>query len=321
MLASLKHALARANNLHLPKGRDVFLFSTPRGGSTWLSELVLTQPGFKPSDEPFNLRDALVARELARRGIHSWHDLYQADKLGAMEDYVDAIASGRCGVTNPFFYRNHFRIVTSRICFKILHAGEDRIAWFRKRFSGDVVVLLRHPAPVATSRKVLPRLEAFLESDYRSQFPAETLAHAERIARSGTYLQKAVLDWCFQTAPALRSAEPEWTVLTYEQLVLEPDPLVDILAERLALEHPHALRSRLRVPSASTHQSDATTRSVLEGDTRSDARSDSRRWLVEKWVSKVDAAELRRAMESLAVFGIDTYRPDDPLPTESYWLR
>lgn len=316
MLASLKHRIARANNLHRPRGGDVFLFSTPRGGSTWLSELILTQPGFKPSDEPFNLRDRPVAHELARHGIHEWRDLYSNAKLGAMESYVASIVSGRCGVTNPFFYRNHFRIVTHRICFKILHAGENRIPWFRRRFGGGVILLLRHPAPVSLSRKVLPRLEAFLDSDFREVLTERQIAFAERVTRSGSALEKAVLDWCLQTAPALAAAEPEWIVATYEQLVLDPAPLVAILAERFALPRPDAMRKRLHVPSASTHQSDRTTQTVLTDN----QDRQSRRWLVDKWRERVDLAELAKAMEALEAFGIDAYRPDRTIPADRYWL-
>ena len=116
MLEPLKHRIARLNNVHRPLlGKDVFLFSTPRGGSTWLSELILTQPGFKPADEPFNLRDAPIREELRVRGIEDWPDLYDPAKTEAMFSYIESIRSGQNGVTNPFFYRNHFRLVTNRI--------------------------------------------------------------------------------------------------------------------------------------------------------------------------------------------------------------
>jgi hypothetical protein len=35
---------------------NVFLFATPRSGSTWLMEIIASQPGFKYYDEPLNPR-------------------------------------------------------------------------------------------------------------------------------------------------------------------------------------------------------------------------------------------------------------------------
>ncbi len=317
MLEALKHRLARLNNLHLPNGRrDVFLFSTPRGGSTWLSELILTQPGFKPADEPFNLRDAPIRAELSARGIGEWIDLYDRTKEEAMFSYIESIRTGANGVVNPFFYRNHFRLVTRRICFKILHAGEDRMSAFRRRFGGFIVLLLRHPIPVSLSRKELPRLRAFLSSDYRSHLTAQQIACAERIVSLGSDLDRAVLDWCFQTAVPLSRIEPEWAVVTYEQLVIDPLPVLDLLAERLELPYPERMARRLTKASASTHQSDPATRDRLSAG--SDVRE--RSWLVDKWRKEADADAVSRAMEALSAFGLDDlYRSESALPGR-FWI-
>ncbi len=56
-LKRLKNAIKMCASIHIPDGRpNVFLLSLPRSGSTWVAELVATQPGFKWCLEPFNLR-------------------------------------------------------------------------------------------------------------------------------------------------------------------------------------------------------------------------------------------------------------------------
>jgi LPS sulfotransferase NodH len=317
-LEAVKHRLARLGNLHLPReGKDVFLFSTPRGGSTWLSELILTQPGFKPADEPFNLRDAPIRAELSARGIEAWTDLHDPAKEEAMFSYIESIRSGANGVVNPFFHRNHFRLVTRRICFKILHAGEERVSAFRRRFGGFIVLLLRHPIPVSLSRKELPRLRAFLSSGYRSRLTAEQIACAERILSSGSDLDRAVLDWCLQTSVPVSRIEPDWTIVTYEQLVTDPHPVLEHLAKRLELPHPERMARSLTRASGSTYQSDPATRDRLSAAGGAADRS----WLVDKWRAKVDADAVSRAMAALSVFGLgELYRPDSPLP-DRFWIR
>jgi hypothetical protein len=217
---------------------------------------------------------------------------------------------------NPFFYRNHFRLITHRIVFKILHAGEDRIGWFRDSFNGRVVLLLRHPIPVTLSRKTLPRLEAFVETDYAQALSEDERRLARGIIGSGTEREKGVLDWCLQYVVPLRHATNDWAMVSYEQLVLEPQPVVALLAKRLELPRPEAMVRRLRVPSAAAHQSDQRSQQVLqagEGVSRG-------RWLVEKWRSKVEESEEKRLMAIVARFGIDAYESGNPLPTARYWV-
>ena len=56
-------------------GRTCLLFSTPRSGSTWLMELIWTQPGFKYCNQPLSLFNPLVRQHL---GIDRWEALYEA---------------------------------------------------------------------------------------------------------------------------------------------------------------------------------------------------------------------------------------------------
>jgi hypothetical protein len=310
-----KRWVSRVSNVHRPNGSpDVFIFAAPRGGSTWLMELIITQPGFKPCNEPFNLRDPRVRAELAARGVHDWPDLYNREKEPALHDYIGEIQSGANGALNPQLHRNRFRVRTSRICFKILHAGEDRIQSFQARFGGRVLVLLRHPIAVSLSRRVLPRLETFLSSDYRRHFRASELALARRIADEGNDLERGVLDWCLQTAVPLRAPDPSWLIVTYEQMVLEPTFLVPMLCKRLALPDPDRMMRTLSVPSASTYPTDEETLRAI-------ARAPSRRFLIEKWLGRVTREDRDRVRAILEAFELDVYDPDEPTPSTRFWLR
>jgi hypothetical protein len=143
--------LKALNNIHIPSGQpDVFIFASARSGSTLMHELILTQPGFKPCKVPFDLRYEPIARHLAKAGIGSWADLYTERATEAIETYIRGISKGEIHISDPFFFRNHYRLVTRRIAFKVLHACEDRIAWFNETFNGRIVYLLRHPIPVSS---------------------------------------------------------------------------------------------------------------------------------------------------------------------------
>ena len=71
----LTQFLRSYTNLHIKgSSENVFIFSTPRSGSTWLMELIWTQKGFKYCNEPLDLRNKLLRSKL---GFDSWNQLYE----------------------------------------------------------------------------------------------------------------------------------------------------------------------------------------------------------------------------------------------------
>jgi hypothetical protein len=231
--------------------------------------------------------------------------------------YFDGFCNGRFHFMDPRPNLRRPRLVTRRIVFKLLHCGEDRISWFRDTFNGRVVLLLRHPIPVTLSREVYPRLEAFLASDYKRHFTDDQLAYARRVADSGSKLERGVLDWCLQNAVPLAQVEPDWIVVTYEQLLLDPGPAIERFARELDLPDPDTMRRGLNTPSRTVNKSDRETARVLR-------EPDSTRrtmWLLEKWRAKVSGDEEARAMAILHRFGIDAYAEGEVLPTGRFAFR
>ena len=315
MMRALKRSVKAFSSLHVPGGGpDVFLYSTPRSGSTWLMELIWSQPGFKTCNQPLYLENPAVRKRL---GIEDWVELYSLDAMPRIERYLSRIARGRIGFTNPNPIRRYYRPVTRRIVFKEIHASAALIDRVRDRLGCRIVYLVRHPIAVTLSTERWPTLPAFLESDYRRHFSAEELDRARAILASGDRLQRGVLAWCLQNAVPLRRIEPGWAVVTYEQLVLDPHPVIAELARKLDLPRPERMLRRLGVPSVNVrYKSTEETKALLAAGDPS-----MRPWLVEKWRSKVDPDQEARAMAILEAFGVDAYRPGDVLPAEHLWLK
>ena len=311
---ALKNPLKALANRHRPDGSpNVFVFTMPRSGSTWLMELIGDQPGFKTCSEPLNIRLPLVRRYL---GARRWHDLHEPWLTEPMQRYFDAFCNGSLHFLDPIPLRsNVYRFSSRRIVFKVIHGGEERMSWFRDSFNGRIVYLLRHPIPVALSHEVYPRLNAYVDSPYGRHFDPAQIEFARRIIASGTELEKGVLAWCFENAVPLRTRTPDWTVFSYEQLVLEPRPIVERLIERLDLDDPDRMVRNLDRASGVKRKSDAATQALLE---RRD--EDARRRLVDKWRRRVDPDQEARLMGILDRFGIDAYRAGDDLPHEGLWI-
>ncbi|MEE3326555.1 MAG: sulfotransferase [Myxococcota bacterium] len=306
-------ALRSASNRHRPGTRpNVFVFTTPRSGSTWLMEMIHTQPRFKQCSEPLDLRIPGIAQRL---GISDWEALYQDANWPRIQAYFEGLCAGRIHFLNQSPFSPHYRPLTSRLLAKVLHGGEARIGELARACNARVVLLLRHPIPVSLSREFTPRLEAFLTSDYSRHFSEEEIQFAWEVVRGGSRLEKGVLDWCLQNAVPLRQAEEDWVVISYEELVLAPEPVLATLADRLQLEDRALMESGLLKPSATVRKSDAVTAEFLKGP----RVGDESWWLVTKWREKVAEEEERSVMRILERFGIDQYRFGEVLPRPPLW--
>lgn len=304
-------------NRHRPGPRpNVFVMTSPRSGSTWLMELIWSQPGFKCCDEPLNLRHPSVRRAT---GIRSWQEMDSDVGAEKIERYIHAISSGRRHSADSLPFRGkYYRYRTDRIVFKLLHGAEGLIGRLAADCNGRVVILLRHPIAVSLSRDSFPRLQAFRTGDAAARFSAVQLQLADRVITTGSHLEKGVLAWCFQNAIALQGLQPDWTVVSYEQLVLDPEPVVARLVERLELTDQALILSRLAEAAGNQGKSDEKTRQLLAAG--ASGHEHPRRALVEKWRARVTREQEVAAMSLLPAFGLPAYRAGSLLPDQRYWI-
>ena len=296
-------------NVHRRGSRpDVFLFATPRSGSTWLMEIIASQPGFKYYDEPLNPR-----RENVRYGglfpdfAALMPDAGQEERIIG---YLKDLQAGRHGYMNPAPFRRNHRIFTDRIVFKI-HEVEHLMDRVARECGGRLIYLLRHPIANSISRTVQPRLEHFLRSAYHAALVGEPARATDirRLALSGSPLQRAVVSWCYENLETLRHPDPSRLVVTYEELVLNPMKACDLLMQRLELDDREAMLASFERPAINIRMSHAETLAAMAS---ADA-GDKRIRLVTKWRKRIAPSQVADTREVLAAFGIDAYDPAEPL--------
>jgi hypothetical protein len=181
-----------------------------------------------------------------------------------------------------------------------------------------MIFSIRHPIPVTLSREVFPRLASFVHSEYSENFNKEQIAFAKDIIAHGTQLEKGVVDWCFQNAPLLRYPHPDLLLVTYEELTLNPAPVINRIAAHLALNDTSEMLNNVNKPSNSVSKSNRETAAVLGDSANYEA---NKQWLIEKWRKKVAPGEEEKLMEILKVFELDIYASGDLLPHKKYWIN
>lgn len=306
-------ALRPYTNWHRPNGKpNAFIFSMPRSGSTWLQELIWTQPGFKYCNEPLNLKGTFLQE---KSGVNGFEELYSPSSREKVVRYLQQFNTGKHHFLDPSPLRKNYRPVTNRIVFKIIHGGEIFINAIAEACNGKVVFLIRHPIAVSLSRKVLPRLNVLCSEQILEHFSSSQQKLAQEIQANGTFLEKGVLSWCIQNQLALWQRKSDWLVITYEQLTVEPTPVINALVKHLELPYPERIWRQLNIPSAVKVQSEEKAVEMMAGE------QEQRRFLIERWKEKVSPKEANHLMQIVADFELDVYSDVNPHPDSSWLLK
>jgi hypothetical protein len=310
LLDTMKFSLKGLGNVHRPGPQpDIFLFATPRGGSTWVMEIIAADVGMKFFDEPLNVR----RRNVMYSGLFpTWESLMpDSGDTDRIIGFLQELQKGRCSYMNMTPFRRNYRPITNRIVFKI-HEIEHLIDVVAERCGGQIVQLHRHPIPTSFSRHALPRLELFTKSDYYASVIGDSTRNAEirRIAAQGSDFERSIVSWCYENVVALRKSNPAWLTVAYEELVLNPQPSANLLADRLHLRDRQAVLNAFERPAANISMSHQQT---LEAMNNPDARR-RRYQLVTKWQKSVTPEQLDQAARILGLFEISAYDARQPLP-------
>ena len=184
---------------------------------------------------------------------------------------------------------------------------------FRKTAGCDIVCLIRHPIPTSLSRHQLPRLDNFLASAYYMDgvLKPEQARRAEEIRQSGSDLELGVLSWCFENIEIHRNyLSHQWSLLTYEECVLNPMDICMTIADRHGLDNVNRLLLAAGEASSNIAMSSGRVQDTIQrGDGAERCRT-----LLGRWKSEVDVHLEKQCMEILEMFEIDFYRRGSLLP-------
>ena len=307
----------RMSNIHRPASKpDIFMFSSPRSGSTLVMELMANEPGLKTINEPLSVNDPVKRREL---GISSWEEAtILQDREIKYGRYFSKLIRNELTEFNSTIFRKDARFLTNRNFFKIIHGGEDMLRWFEEEFDGLILILIRHPISVSLSHHKLPRLPYLLDSRCAlfRHLTEHQMNYSKKLFAEGDIFELAILDWCLQNYLLTRKEIPDtWTRISYEEIVLNPQSTFRYLRERLNLDALNDYDAHLRKPSKTVVHSDSGYRTSTAIESGS---AESRKFLVERWKKKVSDEQLTKTFEILQEFGISYYGADSVLPTPEF---
>lgn len=297
--------------------RDIYLFCTRRGGSTWLMETIAANRGVLPLNQPFEiLTPNLTPYQYRRLPKFDHGQIVHPDPVQEQQlrDYTDDLMAGRLRVNAPHaFWRRGFDFRTDRLVLKTVDA-KPMMDWFAAHYDIDIVYLVRHPVPQSLSCVRNGWFTTTLAYTRNEWFVEEVLGdsslrrYAEDLDRTGTPLERFVVNWVVENLyPLTRLARrPEWLALSYEECVLDQESVLETVCTRLELSDVDGMRrAAARASRSSGLSSDASVDAI---------RSRDREAQVAGWQDRISGEDRDRVTEILDRFGITLYSASSALP-------
>jgi hypothetical protein len=308
-----KDIIKGISNIHAPSSElcNIVIASAPRSGSTWLMELIWSQNDFKVCNEPLNVRVKSVADSL---DINNFEALYNPKSTPKIFQYFTSIVKGGKGFLNPSPLRKHWRFRTNRIVYKIINGAEHQFDDISQITNSKLVFLVRHPFSVSLSRKFLPRLEVLCDFVLKHDFSQIQKELVSEISKESTFMEKAVLSWSIQNSIFLKYTKRDFTFITYEELVVNPDSALKELATILNLPSYELMIQMLNVPSAVTVQSDMGVKKAVQENKNAEE-------LCTRWKKKLSSDQVDILWKIMEVFELDTiYDKESGFPNDKFTL-
>lgn len=275
----------------------LLVFSDPRGGSTWLTEALLTLPESAVVWEPLHLRYNPHMKDIG----FSWrqyipHDAEWPEAKGAFDKILSAQV---LNVNTAYLNEPRDYLRANQLLVKFCR-GNALLPWLVEQydFVRKPVHLLRHPFAVVSSQlKQGGWVRPFVGYEIPTGKFADIYAkHSEFLATVRCKEEALLVGWCITNGVPLRSANREkWMLVHYEHLFMNPQEQMAKIFQEWKLPIPPDLFRKLNEESK-------TTVSAVNVDDRLQQLS--------KWKNEFSSAQVERFMEILTYFGIELYDTD-----------
>jgi hypothetical protein len=276
--------------------RTLLVLGSPRSGTTWLMNVVSRIPGTCPIFEPWNGRhDPVVARLLDEE----FPRIDPREERPALETFLRLVLSGRHLTRWSSAYASPAALLRAdRFVVKFVRAMRAA-GWLSARFPRNrAVVLLRHPCAVVRS---------MISSGGRwNEWGPEQIVEPIRrtlgpevepiLAGLRTREELLAAFWSADAIAAVRETSPAGAfVLTYEELVREPEPTLARLFGHLREPVPERALEEAARPSET-----ANPGAAIRGG----------RDPLTAWRKGLEPEQVRRIVAVVRSFGIDYYGED-----------
>ncbi|MDH5380355.1 MAG: hypothetical protein OEW75_05870 [Cyclobacteriaceae bacterium] len=285
---------------------SILIFSDPRGGSTWLAELLECIPNSFIFWEPF--------AEIYKKPLKSLHFGWRQHIPQGMvwlkaKKVINSILSvsfftefTSLKLTPVLLWKGKTPII--KIC-----RGNDFLIWLTDQynFKYKPLYIIRHPfAVVASQLKQGGWDYKFNKFEVpKMPFNNKYIEHQEFLFSLESKEEQLCAVWCITNKENVSCVSGKFILITYEQLFLEPQLIISSIFKDWGITVPNQINSRISAKSS-------TTIDFMEGDSKEKQLS--------KWNTYFSIDQIQRLQKVLDYFNVDFYNSKTYV-SESLWIK
>lgn len=282
---------------------NIIIFSDPRGGSTWITEMIMELPKTTVLWEPLHLG----AVEHFNKLNFGWRQYIPEDvNWQEAKEAFDEVLRGKvlthwtCKMTTPY------KLLSSDCMIVKFVRANAMIPWLTKTFTFKFapVLLLRHPFAVAASQMNYGAWDYDYSGFQIPDCPYNDIykEHTEFLSTLHSKAESLVASWCITNRIPLKNKRNniDWITIYYEDLIMNPEQEMERLFNAWKIEMPDGVMAAMRRPSSTTK--DATFEKSIEQQ-------------LSKWMDSFDDEHIMKLQRVLDYFEVNTYTGKTFLPT------
>jgi len=294
-----------AQGINIDPAKNIVVFSDPRGGSTWITELISTIPNTAVIWEPLHIN----AVEIFGKIGFGWQQHIPEDEIwNEAYDALDKVFRGKVLNTWTTYLTSVQKLREANSLIIKFCRANAMIPWIvhNFKFEKKPIYLIRHPFAVVASQLAhggwshLPDIMPFNIPD--TPFNDIFLEH-EKFLRTIRYKDEVfVAIWCITNMVPLRHEKNniDWITINYEELVLNSRKTLDRILKEWEIDKEY-LSYSFSKKSVTTEEG-----SPINGMDQ-----------IRYWEEKLSTDQIKRMERVLNYFDIECYT-NDPLPSLIY---
>ncbi len=248
----------------------IYVFGSPRSGTTLLLEILSSLDGYRSIGEPFY--DSRYPK-VSKFKFNGRPVIPEEDNLPELKQFLEEIYENKLLTRAQGFHRLTFdtvkrKLFAPNVVVKFVR-GNNIIRWIIKNMPQRMsFLIIRHPLATVSSQmrhnitSLLPNNVPITKDillDYfqamKSRIKRKSLARLISDCRSEDEFHAIV--WCLDNLIILEDVKPKGLeFVVYEKLVKQPDVELQRIFKLLGEEVPPSARARLNLPSSSTFKLD-----------------------------------------------------------------
>jgi hypothetical protein len=301
---------------NLNSNTNISVFSEPRGGSTWVGEILCKIPNSILVFEPMFLMPAY--REIKKVNFCFNQYIPENADWPEAEEYFRQLYNREIGSLSAFriyYHNDNLANIASAKYFIYKDVNSNMLLpWLTKRFNINPIYILRHPCAVIASQLKYKHWDYILK-DVKAYFPDPQNRYKEIYTQYQDIIdtitkpeERLAAEWALHNIIPVSHEENDrrWITVSYEKLYKDPEPSLTRIFNRLNIEIPGEILTEITRPSITTIDESRTN--IKAGNQ------------LESWKRSLSSTQVKNILRIVNEFGIDFY-DESPEPDYSKIYR